>query len=213
MGASVRGVRGVRGVRVLCLGLALLMLGHLPVGASTATVTITDVADDANGINGQGEKGFGPVNYPTAHGSIAEADIRRVKLRPRFRADGTTRNGFTVALTTTGVPQGGRAQYWLDGVVGDRCSRVLLYHHPGSLSHEASTSISFNCGDGDVHEAELAPARVKNRTLLIRVPAKALPDWIDSSHQLSRIWVETRGGLGLANVLDTAATNTTFPLG
>lgn len=187
-------------------------LGPVPVTAATGAVTFTDPADDANAINGQGEKGFGSIDVPTGEASIDEADLRRVQLRPTYAADGVTRNGFKVIITTTGTPKGG-AQYWLDGHVTGRCDRVLVYHHPGSVTHAARTSISFNCGDGsDLYVAELPLARVKGTTMVVRVPDDALPDWVSPAHRLSRIWVEARQGIGLANVLDTATTKSSFPL-
>lgn len=191
---------------------AITALGPVPVTAATGAVMFTDPAGDANAINGQGEKGFGSIDAPTGEASIKEADVRRVKLRPTYAAGGVTRNGFKVVVTTTGTPKGG-AQYWLDGKVEGRCDRVLVYHHPGSVTHAARTTISFNCGDGsDLHVADLAPARLKGTTLVIRVPNAALPDWVRPRHRLSRIWIEARQGIGLANVLDTATTRSSFPL-
>lgn len=181
-------------------------------GAATGTLTFTDLAHDANGLNGQGEKGFGSVDVPTGNVNIAEADIRRVEMRPvyRRRLGERVRNGFVVAITTTGGP-GGRAQYWLDGQIDERCDRVVIIHHPGSATSQRRTAISFNC-NGRVQAAELPAATVDGNTLFIRVPDRALPDWVRARHHLSDIWLETRNSAGLANVLDTAHSRGTFPL-
>jgi hypothetical protein len=181
-------------------------------GAATGTLVFTDLASDANGLNGQGEKGFGAIGVPTGNVNVAEADIRLVKMRPvyRRRLGERVRNGFVVKVVTTGVP-GGRAQYWLDGRIDKRCDRVVIVHHPGSVTSQRHTEISFNC-NGRVQSATLPAATVKGTTLSIRVPDKVLPKWLRARHDLSDIWLETRSSQGLANVLDTAQARGTFPL-
>ena len=88
-------------------------LGAIPVAARTDAVTFTDVAGDANAINGQGEKGYGAIDVPTGEASFDEADIRRVTLRHTYAPDGQ-RDGFKVLVKTTAAPKTS-AQYWLDG--------------------------------------------------------------------------------------------------
>lgn len=180
--------------------------------AATGTLTFSDLARDANGLNGQGEKGFGSIGIPTGNVNVAEGDIRRVEMRPVYRRQlgERVRNGFVVKITTTGVP-GGRAQYWLDGRIDGRCDRVVIIHHPGSVTSQRHTEISFNCNDR-VRTAALPAAKVNGTTLSIRVPDGALPHWLRARHHLSDIWLETRNSQGLANVLDTARSQGTFPL-
>ncbi len=161
MRAHVRSTRrDVRGtspalafVGVAVAGFLLLQAG-VSHGAPSG-VHIEDQAGDANGVNTQGEYGFG-LGVATEPAQLPEADLLEVDLRP-------ARRGYSLSFHTS-APAATGYVYGITAEVSG-CRRMFIRQERAA---EASRTVVYGCGyEGDVvGETE----QQRGNTLRVNIP-------------------------------------------
>lgn len=184
------------------LAAGLLLLASLaPVAARVeasaaqgngARLVIEDIAGDANGLNSQGEYGFGDLEAPTTPASIDEADLLKVSLR-------VPSSGKVTLTFETAAPVASGFAYTITAELGN--CRVSVRHE---RVDDARTVIN-GCGfDGKEIRGQ---ERIEGTRLSIHIPGSVAADIIAGSRHRA----ETQALVDLAGrpftplFLDTAA--------
>ena len=185
----------MRLVRTFVFALAIAALA-LPAGAE-ATAQITDIAQDANGINGQG---FGDLtgvdpSQPNDQASYAPADLRAIRFETAYTAtpvgtDGIdyTATALKIHVTTTATPKsdGPTLIYRINtGVNG--CASFLQSYVRGTTSAPTDTAnntlqwrqLDAGCPDGVktvTNAAWTTTIDAASKTLTMTFPYAALSE-------------------------------------
>ncbi len=149
---------------VAVLGFAVAGSLLLQTGVSHAAppaVHIEDQAGDANGVNAQGEYGFG-FGLPTGPAQLPEADLVEVDFRP-------ARRGYMLSFRTSAPASTGYV-YGITASLG-RC-RMFLHHEREA---EESRTVLYGCGSKGVVVGEAE----QQRGNMLRV--SGIPRWIGVS--------------------------------
>lgn len=190
------------------LGAALVALAGLNAPAAAAGgVTFTDLAGDANAINGQ-ERGGGD-GIATGPVSVDAVDLRKVELAPVYSdADGSMGvEAFTVALTLTSPPEA-RYAYQLSAS-GEGC-RGLYVDHYRFDGGAVRTQLRISCNGERAVSIPLAPATVTSNTITVTVPLADLPASVRADGTLSQLYAYTRGNVGSAPFFPSPVTPVQF---
>lgn len=148
---------------------------------------ITDPANDANGVNSQGQPlaRSVPNNNATPVGSQAYADVLSVqwttlkttKIVKRKKV--TTVTGFSVKATLSAAPTPPQGTVVVYRMLGSTplCGFFGVVHYSKPLSDPSTpqTALRDNCVNTTTRLTKLAPAVIKDATITWTVPLSAIP--------------------------------------
>lgn len=185
-----------RGWVALCLAAVALVAAVVPAAAAETPPHITDIAGDANGVNGQGQnalQGFpGPVS--TGPASYSPADLREVGFETLYEAipvgeDGIDyrATGLAIHIITEATPKSDAHTLVYSLVAGLKgCNsrfKVFLRGPLSAAGDPADRTLRWNqiggsCPDGPGTELTLTGANVvidaASRELTISIPVASL---------------------------------------
>lgn len=194
------------------LGAALV--ASLAVGSPAAaqhaeSVTFTDIAGDANGVNAQ-ERGGGD-GIATGPASVDAVDLREITVAPVYSdpdVDGSRSvEAFTVSITLTAPPASGYAYHL--SATGEGC-RALFVDHYRFQDGDVRTQLRVSCNGERAIATPLADAVVEGRKITTTVPLAGLPASVRAGGTLTNLYAYTRGNVGDAPLFPFPVTPVQF---
>ncbi len=213
------------------------LVAPLAQAGTAAAPQVTDIAGDANFLNGQGYSTAGPAagNNATPAGNQAYADVLSATWTPTKVGKKTV--GFTVAATLSAPPtppSGSIVVYRMLGQVGGDASMFLgTAWYSSALSDTATPQSALRDNlTGTTRLTAIPLPKIDGATITWTVPLSALPKEFKVGSTLSNLYFEVReiedfkgqkvpdtvpllggasgGGYGL---LDTGTSTSSFTIG
>lgn len=165
-------------IRTVLATSSVLVAALLAGDASAASVTVTDTAGDANGVNGQGVVA-GPAENTATPGSQNGFDILGMTFSSTFTGKGKTRapKDLVIVVNYAGRPDETSSVHLVNiGASGGCDSPSSLLYFAGPLGKSA---VMRTCTDGSdptatFHEVDLSAPKVGDKTLTWTISYKLL---------------------------------------
>lgn len=149
--------RDLKAFQLASVALAFVGFLLLQTGTSHSAVSgvrIEDVAGDANGVNSQGEYGFG-LNVPTEPAQLPEADLVKVEFTP-------SRRGYLLSFHTSAPAEIG----YVYGITAELSNCRMFIRQEREA--EGSRTVVYGCGYAGVVVGETE--RQRGNTLRVSIP-------------------------------------------